>query len=774
MQERKVMTLLSVLSGNRRACSTRFFNSDLHCGALKIRLPAICMRTLLQLTALALSFVCSQYVLAAPFYAPAVRDGEMAIKLHPTEGWGSNTTSVVTFGMPFPRGSVLPGEVTRIRVLNAQRQEIPAFVELQTPWRHAVDQSKNGTSVRVARIQIEYTPTVVHPNFETFYVEWGRSARTLSKPNFTDPRSSWHLVTSGSFLAVDNVREPNVFAVLPAQWLSRGLLRSGPMDPFDSVVTDARDSPAVMDATAQYPGYREQQYAMKNFFYTAINDYGSDPPPTAARQVPYRTDDEPWLYDRASTFYSLYYRSGSFKALREAVRNTEFYRTQLYPAGTVPSVAVGAFKLKNPDPAGYIGSNGTMYSYGEPLAYTYWLTGDNVVLDPIKWVAKVHEDAASEQIIWAPWVCANNSCGPTAYTERHSAFRLMAHVMAYEVFGDSALVIGKTYSYKSRMLEMMANLRWHQDGAGGLIPATRVDGALWKDGAQQQEGDEGTFVAAPWHYGQLIDAVVRTYALTENVADAQFIRRAGTFLKAATKFGPSEYGDFAGQLRRTDYVTNIDGSTYAPDGAFGVHALQVAGAIGWSYYFSTILGTPDATLKAHANELYTTFDYFVNDRTRPTSAPLGYAAFRIGPNPDPWRSYNWIHHNSGSLSWTLSSPAVAPNCRLDVNDDQAINAETDAVLIVRYLLGFRDNQLIAGLTLAGNRTSAGAIQTFLAAQNLDVRDLTPAAPPTAARDGLVILRHMQSQNATAMVAATDIPSANADAVKARIASWCAP
>ncbi len=694
--------------------------------------------------------------------------------MHPTEGFGAGTTSIVTFGMPFPRGSVLPGEVSRIRLLNAQRQEVPAFVELQTPWRHAVDQSKNGTSVRVARIQFSHSPSVTHPNFETFYVEWGRTARTLNRASLVDPRGSWHAVTSGSFVAADNVREPDVFAVLPAQWLSRGLLRSGPMDPFDAVVSDARDSPSVMAATAQYPGYREQQFAMKNFFYTAINEFGSDPPPTLARQMPYRTSDEPWLYDRASTFYSLYYRSGSFKALREAVRNTEFYRTQLYPAATVPSVAIGAFKLKNPDPAGYIGSNGTMYSYGEPLAYSYWLTGDNVMLDPIKWVAKAHEDSSSEQIIWAPWTCpVGRSCGPTAYTERHASFRLMAHVMAYEVFGDSALVIGKTYSYKDRMLEIMTNLRWHQDGAGGQIPANRVDGALWKDGGQQQEGDEGTFVAAPWHYGQLIDAVVRTYALTENVADAQFIRRAGTFLKAASKYDVSEFDAFSGQLRRVDYVTNIDGSTYAADGSFGVHALQVAGAIGWSYYFSTLLGTPDTTLKTHASQLYTTFDYLVSDRTRPTSPPLGYAAFRIGPNPDPWRSYNWMHHNSGSLSWALSATSLAPNCRLDVNDDQSLNAEVDGILILRYLLGFRGNSLIAGLTLAGNRTSVQDIQTFLAAQNLDVRHLSPAAT-TAARDGLVILRHMQLQNAAAMVAATDIPAVNADAVKARIAAWCSP
>ncbi len=710
------------------------------------------------LAAFAFATVC-----AANFYAAPVRDGEIAVKLHPTEGLGTSAPRVVTFGIPFPRGAVLPNELGQIRVLNAARQEIAAFVEAQTPWRHAVDATKNATSIRVVRIQIAHTPTAVHPNFDTIYVEWGRSARALNR-SVVDPRTSWHQVTTGSFQASDNVFEPDVFAVLPGSWLSRGLLRVGRMDPFDPVVAEARDAPATMDAIQNYAGYLEQQYASKNFFYTAINEFGSDTPSSVLN--PYRTSDEPWLYDRASTFYSLYQRSGSFKALREAVRATEFYRTQLYPAGTVPSSAIGAFRLKNPDPAAYIGANGIMYSYNEPLAYSYWLVGDNEMIEPIKWVAKAQEDATDEVTRWT---------SGTAYTERHIAFRLIAHVIAYEVFGDSATIIGKTTTYKQRLLTIMEDLRWHQDGAGGAIPAARVDGGLWKFGRQQGEGAEDTFVAVAWQYGQLIDAVVRAYAVTEDVATAQFIRRTGTFLKAASDFGASEYGDFSGQLRKVDYVTNIDGSQYAPDGAFGIHALQVAGALGWSYYFSNLLGVPDASFKAHANELYTTYDYYVNDRTRPTapSANPPQAAFRIG-NADPWRSHNWMYHNSGSLSWTLTVPLVSATCRIDVNGDRELSAEVDGVIVSRYLLGLRGDSLVAGFTLAGTRTNATAIAGFLATQNLDVRALSPASTPIALRDGLIIARHLRRVNGAPLVTGTDVAASNADAISTRITAWCAP
>ncbi len=717
-------------------------------------------RSILFCVALSVAATCAN---ATSFYAPAAREGEIAVKLHPTEGIATSTSRVVTFGVPFPRGSVLPGELDQVRVLNAARQEIAAFVEAQTPWRHAVDVTKNGTSIRVVRIQIAHTPTVAFPNFDTVYVEWGRNARTLSRV-FVEPRTSWHLVTSGTFQASDDVREPDVFAVLPGTWLCRGLLRAGRMDAFDPVVAEARDSPATMDASQNYPDYLEQQYASKNFFYTAINEFGSDTPSSVLN--PYRTVDEPWLYDRASTFYSLYQRSGSFKALREAVRATEFYRTKLYPAGTVPSSAIGAFSLKNPNPADYIGANGIMYSYNEPLAYSYWLLGDNEMIEPIKWVAKGQEDATDEVTRWT---------SGTAYTERHIAFRLIAHVVAYEVFGDTATIIGKTTTYKQKLLTIMDDLRWHQDGAGGAIPSARVDGGLWKYGQQQGEGAVSTFVAAAWHYGQLIDAVVRAYAVTEDVPTAQFIRRTGTFLKAATDFGATEYGSSPAQLRKVDYVTNIDGTQYTPDGAFGIHALQVAGAIGWAHYFSNLLGVPDATLKAHANELYTTYDYYVNDRTRPT-APLAdppQAAFRIG-NTDPWRSHNWMYHNSGSLSWTLTAQTVSAACRIDVNGDRELSADVDGVILLRYLLGLRGNSLLAGYVLAGTRTNATAIEAFLASQNLDVRELSPATMPNPMRDGLIIARHLRRVSGAPLVAATDVSAASASAISSRLTTWCAP
>jgi hypothetical protein len=103
-------------------------------------------------------------------------------------------------------------------------------------------------------------------------------------------------------------------------------------------------------------------------------------------------------------------------------------------------------------------------------------------------------------------------------------------------------------------------------------------------------------------------------------------------------------------LRLVDYVTLIDGSTYAADGVGPEHALSVAGAVAWAYYFSKLTGQQDDTLRQAANELYRTYGYENNEWTRPTAPASGFTAYRNTPP----RRYNWTYKTSGSLSWCLS------------------------------------------------------------------------------------------------------------------------
>jgi hypothetical protein len=129
------------------------------------------------------------------------------------------------------------------------------------------------------------------------------------------------------------------------------------------------------------------------------------------------------------------------------------------------------------------------------------------------------------------------------------------------------------------------------------------------------------------------------------------------------------------------------------------------------------------------------------------------------------------HNSAPQAIQSIAVTAVAANCRLNINGDAALSADIDGMLILRYMLGFRGDALIDGLTpLVGTRTTAGAIESFLAVQDFGVT--VPATPMQATRDGFVIARFIQGLLATAMIAGTDIPPADADDVRNLIQGWC--
>src|SRR5262249_8872523 len=202
-----------------------------------------------------------------------------------------------------------------------------------------------------------------------------------------------------------------------------------------SAVPETRDNPAVMDSM-NFSGYTEYDYAEKNFFYTIINQNGSTP-------IDYKTQAEPWLYDRSAGMYELYMRSGFATALREAIRSTDFYVNHLG--------ADGFFTLKPGDPK---------YSYNESLAYTYWLLGDNRMLAPISTVVSAFDGTATH---WTPNL--------SFWTERNSGDKLLATEVGYEVTGSAAM--------KANVQTIVSDFVWHQNGAGGQLPSNRIDGGLY-------------------------------------------------------------------------------------------------------------------------------------------------------------------------------------------------------------------------------------------------------------------------------------------------------
>ncbi len=605
-----------------------------------------------------------------PFHAPARPTGSVEVRLHPMENVVPGTPTLVTFGIPFPRGSITEAGLSSIRVLQGTA-EIPAHVGLLTPWRHLSNPAIDGQSVRVARIQFRHAFATEYPASELVTVEWGGPARALDVPTLENPQSGWHAVTSGTFDAADGIREPDVYALLPKEVLAQGVLNLKRHEPFGSAVGETRDDPVVMDGIEHWPGYSEADYAFKNNFYTSINE--DDPLVTeyaGGALVDYKNDSEPWLYDRSSGFFLLYLKSGFLRPLREAVRSTQFYRSKLYGPEVSPATSAGLFRLKTPNPATPNGGNDAMYAYAECFAYDLWLTGNPDSVAPIHWVAATVNELADNSR-WSP------SLG--IWTERHTSLATLANIVAFEVTGDAL--------YRQTALAHASDYIWHQNGAGGLLPAERLDGGLYHYGRQHGDGEPDVLVASHWMTTLMVDAMVRAYGMAEDPAMADFIIRAARFQATALIHDDEhDFDTYAGALRYPGYMIRFDGAPDVLDGHDTTainHALDVASSVAWGAYFQHLRhGVPDPGIEAAARDLYFAFDQGVNHWIRPAAPPLGLTAYRVNPP----RKFSWEHRPAGSFAWAMNQidqisppPTVVitsplPNTRFTAPADVLIEA----------------------------------------------------------------------------------------------------
>lgn len=148
----------------------------------------------------------------------------------------------------------------------------------------------------------------------------------------------------------------------------------------------------------------------------------------------------------------------------------------------------------------------------------------------------------------------------------------------------------------------------------------------------------------------------------------------------------------------------------------------------------------------------------------------GAFTFSVQPNTSGYA-------RTGSIAVGSQSILVlqAAGCSLDVNGDSQVNASSDAVLLLRYLLGFRGDALIAGVAL-GSRDTATKIEEFLGSgSQFDVFGRSPPAP-IATADGLVLSRLILGVPDTTLLNGVPVPvdalHATASAVRANVNVQC--
>jgi hypothetical protein len=484
------------------------------------------------------------------FVAP-VAQGSVEVTLHPGASVQTGNAVKVAFGVPFPRGFVT--DAAQLRVTDAAGAEIPSAVQEIARWR-GLGPNQIPQSIRAALFYVERSFTGSTPM--TIKIEWG-APRTLNLSGSQPaPSSLWVPISAGpspnEYPSADGIREPAVYATLPAAWLGQTLLRTRTEPSHENAARSWWDTAALGFAT------------------TAVNEVASSVPTSA--YINYTGGEEPWLFDRAMTLFGMYIRTGELHWLRHAHRAAQWYATRVD--------ANGIFAL-----ASY--NHDLKYSYGLSLATDYFFTGDAALLAPINRVANA--GVAEWQTTYS------QSLG--FWTERHHTYALRAALAAYELTGSA------THASRATAL---ANLTIQMSQNQASCPLHTVE---------QHEGDAGDtrMMCSPWMGALLADAMLHYYILSEDPEVLRWLAGMGDYVRNYALYdGGVESAELAGRMMPW-YMAGPGGVVDEGRGWGDMeHACDVGAMTARAAWAKRRLGQSDAAVQQAATQLLDTCRYVLD------------------------------------------------------------------------------------------------------------------------------------------------------------------
>jgi hypothetical protein len=491
---------------------------------------------------------------------PPANSGSVAVTLHPGPQAAIGEPTVVSFGVPFARGALT--DAAAVAATGEDGAELPVHAEEILPWR-SWSGDGGATSVRAAMVSVQVTFAERTPT--TITLALGQAGAPLDPP--ADPRADWVEVTDGEY-PNGTVREPRVYATLPAAWLSDSQLRTR--------TTEAGSDPA-------WAWFDE---SMLGSAHTAVNDV----PAEVTELVPYTADYEPWLFDRAATLFGVYARTGEVDWLRRAHRAAQFYAAHIDGAGY--------FDLKeDPD---------LKYSYGRSLLIDFVFTGDPALLDTIERIASAGRE-------WDPTYDMETNF----WTERHQTYALTSALVAWEASGD------KAHADRAREIAQ-TSFAMAADPAGSW----QADGCMLH-GMTAHEGAGGDVpVCSPWMSALFADAVWQYYSQTEDPEALDFLASMGTFVAEYGLYDGGEDLDFTLPWYLASSVKTF--SDDGPWGDVE-HTCDVAGLVARAAWAEKQRGGDAGELRSTAEQLLQGCAWNLEQWHRPAGPDAGKAEWRISP-----------------------------------------------------------------------------------------------------------------------------------------------
>ena len=513
--------------------------------------------------------------------------GEIAVNLH-INPQVLNRVVVVSFGVPFPPGFLQ--DTSQVSLRDDSGQEMPISVTELARWPQT---APHGGGIRAVMVQMRDLYMSADPREYT--LSWG-SARTANESKTWPARTDWVEVSDGSYPA-GAISEPAVYALLPPAWLGQCLLKG-------------RTNPVGTQLDFEW-----YETYMARYYLTAVNQVDDLVP--AEKRIDYVGQYGPWLFDRATTLFMVYFRQGALDNLRQAHRAAQYYASQIQPDGR--------FGLKQ-DKDG-------KYNYQECLALDYWLTGDSELLP-------VSERVRQAMDWWNPIFQTKNGQG--FWTERHYAYWLLNALVSYEITGDSQYLDKAKAAVDSAVLML-------SDPPPG---APRDFGCLIHSGRQHGEGFDLPF-CSPWMTQLAADALMRYYIVTGDqripgmmISMADFMAKSGirSYYTGSTKppeppFTAPFYWVVPGHPERNGDAKSTD-FQHCPD-TLGLMAL--------GKYFATKTGQP----KPEWDEPLANLTYTAKKAFTVSYYEQGPKYGRPKARLSPPRMFNWWFRTTAGMDWYL-------------------------------------------------------------------------------------------------------------------------
>ena len=509
------------------------------------------------------------------------------IDLHRDGGTGEDVA--VTVGIPFAPGQL--NDAARVRVLDAQGVEVAAHVEPTLVW-HSTTQS-----IRAVRAQFHARLTA---DTARFYFAFD-TPRTMDAPGWP--------YAEGLVDAEAGLKVPGVLGTLSAEWLAASLI-AGPQQPAD-------------------PAGAYERFVDTQFVW--------------AKPLP-ATESSAWLFDRTSTLFKQYVRTGRFDYLQAAVLSYRFYMAHVTRSELLfRRSCVGAWSFGDVKPCD------AKYVYIEPILLAVGLTGDD----------SQHDAALIDSMVGVWQRRAWETHQPyervdQAYTERLAGLGLLETVAAYELTGKPAYLedVGKRVGW----------LRDHQSANPDHQPP---DGA-WRHSWQMHEGeayepDRDVRGASPWMSENIADALWHAWLVTGNADIPPMLVRFGQYLEKHGWIAADVLAQHAKEWGRD--------ACSGPDGQM-------------SWYWSSSLATPQTLIDMetkygkytdqHNVELalpVALARYFDSDPAqakaldRRLALISGSYATACAENSDTARRFNWNNRSGGTTQWLIRhfpAPGATP------------------------------------------------------------------------------------------------------------------